>query len=155
MGQGEPRREKLTQLIAVLEKDETFGRVLKTFAETEKIISNHAAVEPLIRVAYEKGLTLVSTEDPSLHAKVLSEAHGNHDDEVIRSLNEAREDAIMDAIAQSGSTVTILCMGAMHRFEDNARHRITLPPAQRISVIEYNPRALPDDLNALLEAMTR
>lgn len=155
---GHPERANLLRLQAVIEsKHDLVDRVLRTYTETQSILAEHASIEPIVHVALERGLDLYSTEDPELHSQTLAEAIGEHDIKKLSRLNELREDAILNSIANSdaGEKVFILCMGAMHRFEDNALRRSTLPPRERVSVVEYNPRALPDDFDELLQAMSR
>jgi transcription termination factor NusB len=153
---GDKSHQQLQQLINGIEDNkEKFDRILENCAAARAFIEELAKTEPIVRVAHEKGFSVFSTENPELHARTLAEALGEHRQAVIEKLNEERENAIMDMVAASHERVTILVMGAMHRFDDNARSRAALAAHERISVIEYNPRALPDNLEELFNSLTR
>lgn len=113
------------------------------------------ATQPLIAVAHASGLKLTPLENKELHARSVRYLQDPNSREDFSALSELREDAILDTIISErkktgrDTTVTILCMGALHRFTDRINARVSRTPAERFALVECNPLALPDELPAL------
>ena len=152
----DPRHINALKLRPLLEtKAELFDQTLKQYHEIRDNLKARATEESIVKVALEKGLTLLNLEDEKLHAQAFSMAVAGGNPKEFDRLNELREDAILDRVAALQAQFIILTMGASHRFTDNAEKRRELPAASRVSVIEYNPAAFPDDLRELKLLMER
>jgi hypothetical protein len=139
----------------LLRQFEAFDKGLKEYHSLNASLVQRVRIEPIVRMAIDSRLTLSGLEDKNLHAEALKMAKEGGDEALFFALNERREEAILNAVANSKSAVTILTMGPAHRFKENAERRSLLPVKERVSVVEFSPAALPEDLQELAVVMSR
>lgn len=134
---------------------------LQRYHQINRQMEQIAASQPLIAFALHVKVALTALESPILHAQSVRQLTDSSSREDFAKLSELREDAILDTIvtrrgssSRGTTSVTLLCMGALHRFHDRVLAREGRSFEERFHLLEINPAALPDNerqLRAFLE----